>query len=222
MKSIKSISLIAIAIQLMVMSCTNKNKETSSYEDKMDQEAKAEYLDPDNLFADAITRFENGDLISVKNDIEEAIVAMRNTIIAGDTVHAEVIEFAISDLQNLSDKISTDGSVSPEELRGAFASADGSLGMYNLLVIEDWVLNEQKNKETLQRMHTAIVRTQYAINHANLPMSEEEKQELAQAKQDVAKAEQADHTFWKNLKKKLSDINRRLEENENPMDGSGL
>ena len=222
MKSLKNLTFIALFIQIIAVSCTNKNKETSKYEDQMDQEAKVEYLDPDNLFTDAITKFENGDQTSVMNDIEEAIVAMKNVMVEGDTIHTEVVEFAVADLRDLSDRISGGGSVSVEELRSTFASADGSLAMYNLLVIEDWVLNEQKDKETLQRMHNAIVRAQYAVNHANLPMTEEEKQELAKAKHDVANAERADHTFWKNLKKKLSDINQKLEENENPLDGSGL
>jgi hypothetical protein len=222
MKSLRNLTFIALFTQIIAVSCTNKNKETSKYEEKMDQEAKAEFIDPDNLFADVVHQFENGNLTSAKHDIEEAIVAMKEVIIEGDTIHADVIEFALSDLQNLSNKISSHGSVSTEELRSTFASAEGSLGMYNLLIVEDWVLNEKKNKETLQRMHTAIVRTQYAINHANLPMTEEEKQELAQAKRDVSQAEQADHTFWKSLMNKLSEIGRRFEENSNPLDGSGL
>ena len=94
MKSIKNLMFIAVCVQIIAVSCTNKNKETSKYEDEMDQEAKAEYLDPDNLFADAITKFESGDQTSVMNDIEEAIVAMKNVMVEGDTLHTEVVEFA--------------------------------------------------------------------------------------------------------------------------------
>ena len=40
MKSIKNLMFIAVCVQIIAVSCTNKNKETSKYEDEMDQEEK--------------------------------------------------------------------------------------------------------------------------------------------------------------------------------------
>jgi len=109
---------------------------------------------------------------------------------------------------------------SSDQLGEVFSSINRSVGMYHLLVIEDWVINETNNDSSLNRMHHALVRMDYALEYVALELTEFEKAELTELKEDVLKAEKATDKLWERSKKKLNELNKLLEENENSLDGT--
>ncbi len=220
MKNIVGISTF-LGIMILI-SCGSNKRETEKNAEKMDSEANVKYNDPDNYFNEAIVSYEKGETTATVNRIEEARNAIQSEVIEGDTVHAKIIDLAVAELDDLQQRISSNDSVSNEDLRKVFASVDRSTGMYNLLIVEDWILNEKKNRVTLQNIHNAVVRVYYAINHVNFPITPEELSALEKAKLDIARAEQASHSLWENIKTNLVELNQRMEENENSFDGSGL
>ncbi|MEP0984357.1 hypothetical protein [Ekhidna sp.] len=221
MKKITFVTL-TILTTLFTVSCSNQRDGQNEYTKAIEEEAKVKFLDPDNFFADAIVEFEKGNTASTIADINEAQEALREITLEGDTVYADIIEFQISELEDLRSKISNGSDMTSNELRGVFASTDISIGTYNLMIIEDWVLNETKDQESLKRMHSALVRAEYAFNHSNLIMSEEDSKKLNQAKVDVTNAEKASHTLWKTIKKRLTELDKQLEASENPLDGGDV
>lgn len=197
--------------------CENKKKTESTSSEEM---IVVEFLEPDNFFNEAMLAFDNGDMELAFEKIFEATTFINSVTVENDTVHADVINFAVVELNELSEGILEGAITSTDEMKEVFVSVDKSIGMYHLLVIEDWVINETNDEESLNRMHRALIRTEYALGHAELEITEMEAEEIAKAKTDVAKAEKASHDLWKQIKKRLKALNARLDENVNPLDGT--
>ncbi|MEO9804777.1 MAG: hypothetical protein ABJF04_16090 [Reichenbachiella sp.] len=174
-----------------------------------------QFLEPDSYFEKAIEYLDAGDKNGAIEQIAAAVEYINSIEVQSDTIHTEIIEFSISSLSELSDGI-LDGSItSSEPLRDEFSSIDRSLGTYHLRIIEAWIANETNDQKSLRRMHKALVRTSFALDHAGLQLTELEQQELDKAKKDVLEAEKATLTLWQKVRATIKKYNNRLQENSN-------
>jgi hypothetical protein len=213
---------LSLALSLLLLGGCGSEKKTTQNQDKGKERIDLpEYLEPDSYFNEAIGHFEAGEMEDVANQIKLAIDYVGNVVIKDDTLHNSIIEFAVADLNDLLDNIG-DSSITTttDQLRETFAGVDGSIGRYHLTVIEDWIVNETNDERSLRRMHRSLIRTEYAIEHANIQLTDEEKAELEKAKTDVLKAEKASHSLWKRIKTLVKTFEDRVEENSNPLDGT--
>jgi hypothetical protein len=178
-------------------------KEAKEGENAIEAVEVIDYLEPDNYFQKAIVHFENGNKEAAVDMISSAAEFIESVVVEGDTLHANIIEFALGELDDLTEEIQNGNVSSPEQLRMVFASVDQSIGIYHMTVIESWVINETNDERSLRRMHRALTRTGYALDHSGLILAELEEEELAKAKEDVLKADKASHDLWKRVKAKI-------------------
>ena len=91
---------LTIVTLLLTVSCSNKSSNKNEYVKAIEEEAKVQYMDPDNFFAEAIIEFEKGNTETTVSEIIDAQDAMRKIIIEGDSVYASIIEFQVDELED--------------------------------------------------------------------------------------------------------------------------
>jgi hypothetical protein len=153
-----------LALALLLLGGCGAEKKANETENT----ALSAYLAPDIYFEKAIEYLEADNIEASLSEIHEAAKFMNSIIIKNDSIHANIIEFALGELDDLSDVIINDSLPSTSQLRDVFSSIDLSISRYHFLAIEDWIKNEKNGKRSLERMHRALIRTQYAINHAEI------------------------------------------------------
>ncbi|UXP32331.1 hypothetical protein N6H18_18490 [Reichenbachiella agarivorans] len=205
---------LSLAFSLVILvGCGSKNETTTD-------PVVAEFLEPDSYFEKAIVSFDQGDSLLAVAQIDSAIAFIASVEVKSDTVHTDIIEFSISDLTGLSQRIISGTITSSDQMKDTFSDIDRSLGMYHLHVIEAWILNETNDQESIERMHRALTRTSYALAHADLRLTDDELQELSKAKADVQAAEKATLPLWKRIKATIEVFNQRMDDNSNSLDGT--
>ena len=205
-----------LALSLLLLGGCGAEKKAN----ETDNTALSAYLEPDIYFEKAIEYLEADDIESSLSEIDKAAKFINTIIIKNDSIHANIIEFALGELDDLSDVIINDSLPSTSQLRDVFSSIDLSISRYHFVAIEDWIKNEKNDKWSLERMRRALFRTQYAINHAEIQLTEEEEKELSKAIEDVAKADRASLSLWQRLKATQEKFDRLVQENSNPLDGT--
>lgn len=208
--------MVVGASLIFLTACSTKK----SSDKKSSQANVTVFPEPDIYFNNAIAAFESNDIPKVLEQIALAKKFTASVLINNDTLHASVIEFAIADLEELQQRIKEGKSYSSNQMRIVFSGVDQSIGTYHIYVVEAWIANEEYSEKVLNRVNRAIVRTENAIKFSDMSLTEDEEQELALAKKDLAKAEKITHSNWSLIKAKLMKINQMLEENENDLDGT--
>ena len=216
-KKFINVPLCLTLVLLILGGCGGKNKADNNSQEIIEV---IDFLEPDNYFEEAFTFFEEGDREATVDMISAASEFIQSIVIKNDTFYSPIIEVAVNKLGQLSEDILNGEVTSSDQLGEVFSSINRSVGMYHLLVIEDWVINETNNDSSLNRMHHALVRMDYALEYVALELTEFEKAELTELKEDVLKAEKATDKLWERSKKKLNELNKLLEENENSLDGT--
>ncbi|MEO9804742.1 MAG: hypothetical protein ABJF04_15915 [Reichenbachiella sp.] len=216
MKTIKKLPLTMI-IALGIIGCGCQNKKNNIADEKKEVPSNV-YLEPDTFFKQAIASFENGDMATTYKQIGLAIDFIKKSEVEGDTVHIEMLDFAIEDLTELQSRV-LDTLVSDiEDLKDLFSKTDISLALYHIDIVSDWVGDEINNERSLRRMHKALVRAEYALAHKKITLNDEEKLELIKTKSDVVNADQPSLPLWESVKIKLEQLNDKIEENTSSLD----
>ncbi len=214
----KNLNWLIPFVILLVVSCSGN----SSKEEKktIQEEAQVAFIKPDNHFAEAITNFENGETELVLNKIKAAKNSIQEIIIEGDTVYTSIIETALAQLDTLEGNISQGKNVSVSDLRRVFSKVDAEIARYEVDVVEDWARHGSNNEESLQSMHRAMVRIEYALNHSQIELSEYDSIAVALAKRELIQAEKVSGNLWEKIKSNLQELNRKFDSGTNPMDNS--
>lgn len=215
----RPLTLLTIALIAMMLGCSKPSK-SEEQSKTIEEEANVEFIAPDNFFAEAITDFEEGAQDKTLQAIENAKVAIKDIVIKGDTVYSDIITKATNQLDSLETDLKNGVVVEVSAVRNTFSVVDREIARYNVDVVEDWARHGTNNEESLRRMHEAMVRIEYALNHSQIELSEYDSISVALAKRDLLKAEKVSSSLWEKVKASLSELNRKFDSGTNSLDNN--
>ncbi len=207
-KFFKWMPLVAM-VSIILVGCGNK-KQQSTVEEEVDNFLEMAFAEPDTYFEDALRNFEDGDMESAAESLNDAIFFVRGLTFEDDTVNAPILEFAATDLEDLQNDLLEGNVNSSEVLTNAFASTNTSIATYHLAIVDDYFRNGGENKEGLERLHRALIRFDNAVAYQSYELSDEEQTEVEAIRKIIAEAEKSSPKLWDRVNAFLMKVEKKF------------
>lgn len=202
----KRIVLSVAIMVLFIAGCSNPSK--TQVESGLSVEN--EISEPDSYFADAINHFNEGDLEAASESIEDGIFFIRTTGAVEDTLHADMLGFAIEELESLKADLDETNVQDASKLLTVFSSVDRTLASYHLSIVETYFWDGSDSGEGLRRLEDALERITYAAKYKAYPLTEEQQDLINGLIITLQEEDQSSPDTWKRTNSIVKKISKGL------------
>lgn len=216
MKKMKRVSEVLLLCSVLYLSaCDNAKSKQEEVKNVLLEEATLpDKLHPDVFFKQAVTSFDANDTTASIEKINEAIGSIRKIAAKDDSIHIHYLEFSIEELAYLLEKNEVGDILSSDQLLDAFSKVDQSIGLYQIAVTEEWVLDGINTKQSLIRLENALIRISNAVTYSKFALTDKEEKELAQLKESVENSDSIDQALWERVADMITMLSDHLDHKE--------